>query len=153
MLTDEYLDGGLLSERMTAWIERLTHPKPAQRVVLAEVEHQLAGFACAFGREDPELGTLLDNLHVSAGFQRQGIGASLFAEIAIWCEATFPEAGLHLWVLEANSQARRFYDGLGGERVRTEIWQAPDGGALPSLCYAWNDLAVLKETLRSRLGA
>jgi GNAT superfamily N-acetyltransferase len=98
MLSDEYLDGDLLGERSRIWIERLTAPMPRQRVLLAEIGDQLAGFACAFGSDDPQLGTLLDNLHVLPEFQRQGIGARLMSEIAFWCDKQSPGEGLFLWV-------------------------------------------------------
>lgn len=150
MLTDEYLDGDLESERTSVWVERLTTPEPKQRVVLAEIGHQPVGFACAFGSEDPKLGTLLDNLHVSHEFQHQGVGAGLMMEIASWCQSELPGEGLFLWVLEPNLQARRFYEHLGATRVGEDVWQSPDGGAIPSLCYAWRHLAPLMLALTLR---
>jgi GNAT superfamily N-acetyltransferase len=150
MLRDEYLDTDLESERTRVWVGRLTTPKPKQRVLLAESSDQLAGFACAFGSEDPDLGTLLDNLHVRHDFQDQGIGAGLLMQIASWCQEEFAGEGLFLWVLEPNLQARRFYENLGATKVGAEVWQSPDGGAIPSLCYAWSDLAALMLTLTLR---
>jgi len=150
MLSDEYLDTDLESDRTRVWVGRLTTPNPKQRVVLAEVSDQLAGFACAFGSEDPDLGTLLDNLHVRHDFQHQGVGAKLMMQIASWCRMEFAGEGLFLWVLEPNLQARRFYENLGGTKVGEEVWQSPDGGAIPSLCYAWSNLAQLILTLTLR---
>jgi GNAT superfamily N-acetyltransferase len=149
MLSDEYLDGDLESERARVWTDRLTTPNPKQRVVLAEISDRLAGFACAFGSEDPQLGTLLDNLHVRHDFQNQGIGAKLMLQIASWCQSEFAEQGLFLWVLEPNLQARLFYEHLGATKAGEEVWHSPDGGAIPSLCYAWSDLAPLMLTLRT----
>lgn len=152
MLSDEYLDSDLESDRTRVWVARLTSPKLKQRVVLAETSDQLVGFACAFGSEDPDLGTLLDNLHVSHDFQNQGIGARLMMHIASWCQEELAGEGLFLWVLESNLQARRFYENLGGARLGEEVWQSPDGGAIPSLCYAWSNLSQLMDalTLRTR---
>lgn len=150
MLSDEFLDGDILSERHALWVGRLTTPPANQKVVLAELNNELAGFACAFGSDDPQLGTLLDNLHVSPQFQRQGIGARLMSDIVSWRRAERPDEGLFLWVLEANLQGRRFYDSLGGQHVGSEVWHSPDGGALASLCYAWTDLAALGEMLNSK---
>jgi ribosomal protein S18 acetylase RimI-like enzyme len=150
MLSDAYLDGDLLSERTELWVERLQTLKANQRVVLAEVEGQLAGFACAFGSEDPDLGTLLDNLHISREFQRQGIGKELMSEIASWSLAEYPGEGLHLWVLEANWPARNFYHQLEGTIVSEDVWLAPDGRSIPSLCYAWKrpELLLLRSGLK-----
>jgi GNAT superfamily N-acetyltransferase len=150
MLSDEFLDTDLESDRTRVWVDRLTTPKPKQRVVLAEISNQLAGFACAFGSEDPHLGTLLDNLHVRHDFQHQGIGAKLMTQIASWCQAEFAGEGLFLWVLESNLQARRFYEHLGATRAGEDVWQSPDGGAIPSLCYAWRSLAPLLLALNLR---
>lgn len=150
MLSDAYLDGELTNERTLLWVERLTTPQRKLRVVLAEIGDRLAGFACAFGSEDVQLGTLLDNLHVSSDFQQQGIGTRLMGEIVSWCQAELPGEGLFLWVLEHNRRARHFYEQLDGQQVNEELWQAPDGSEVPSVCYAWKDLVVLKRKLTSR---
>ena len=150
MLSDTYLDGVLINERTHLWVERLTTPQRKLRVVLAEVGDRLAGFACAFGSQDLRFGTLLDNLHVSSDFQQQGIGTRLMREIVTWCQAELPGEGLFLWVLEANARARYFYEQLDGTQVTEKLWQAPDGSEAPRVCYAWNDLVVLKQELTSR---
>jgi GNAT superfamily N-acetyltransferase len=150
LLSDEYLDGDLVAERAKIWVERLTTPNPKQRIVLAEADRGLAGFACAFGSDDPELGTLLDNLHVSREFQRQGIGAKLMLEIASWCQDELPGEGLFLWVLEGNRQARQFYEQLGAIKVNEDFWHAPDGRLIPGLCYAWKRMDSLLSALTIR---
>ena len=151
MLSDEYLDGNLVGERTRLWIERFAASNPKQRVLIAEIGDRLAGFACAYGSEDPQLGTLLDNLHVREEFQHQGVGTGLMDEIVSWVRNEFPGEGLFLWVLESNKQARRFYEDLGAIRVAEEIWLSPDGGAIPSLCYAWSDLIALMSLLNVRM--
>ena len=150
LLSDEFLNGDLVGERAKLWVERLATPNPKQRIVLAEAERGLAGFACAFGSDDPELGTLLDNLHVSREFQHQGIGTKLMLEIACWCQAELPGEGLFLWVLEGNRPARRFYEQLGAVKVNEDFWHAPDGGSIPGLCYAWKHLESLLTALTMR---
>ena len=150
MLSDEYLDIDLVADRAKVWAERLSAPRPKQRVVLAEINGQLAGFACAFGSNDPKLGTLLDNIHVSPEFQRRGIGAKLMNEIVSCCKAELPGEGLFLWVLAANWHARHFYERLGGAIVNEDVWHSPDGGLIPSLCYAWRDLDALTLALTQR---
>jgi len=143
MLSDAYLDGDLVGERVKVWTDHLTHPEPKQRVLIAEISGKVAGFACAYGSNDPQLGTLLDNLHVDQAFQRQGIGARLMGEIASWCYNELPGEGLFLWVLEPNILARNFYERRGGVIVARDTWFPPDGGAIPSLCYAWKSLERL----------
>jgi GNAT superfamily N-acetyltransferase len=150
MLSDKYLDTDLESDRSRVWNERLTAPNSKQRVVLAEISDQLAGFACAFGSGDPDLGTLLDNLHVRHDFQQQGTGARLMMQIASWCQTEFAGEGLFLWVLEPNWKARRFYEHLGAIQAGKEVWQSPDGGRIPSLCYTWRHLDSLMLALNLR---
>lgn len=151
LLSREYLDRDLDRDRNNLWQQRLSTPEPGQRIVLAEVRTQLAGFACAFGSADAELGTMLDNLHVGYEFQRQGIGARLMNEIVRWCRNEVPGEGLFLWVLEGNAKARRFYEHLGAVRVGTDVWHAPDGNAIPSVCYAWTRLDPLMQALNLRM--
>ncbi len=79
---DEYLDGDVVGERVRVWKKRLSTPAPNQFVVLAEDDHGLVGFACAYGRDDETWGTLLDNLHVRPEFQGRGTGATLLGEVA-----------------------------------------------------------------------
>lgn len=143
MLSDAYLDGDLVGERIKVWTDRLTNPTPKQRVLIADVDQKAAGFVCAYGSHDPELGTLLDNLHVDQMFQRQGIGARLMGEIASWCYNELPGEGLFLWVLEPNILARNFYERRGAVLVARDNWFSPDGGSIPSLCYAWKSLERL----------
>ena len=147
MLSEAYLGGDLVGERTRIWIDRLNNPDPKQRVLLAEISGKAAGFTCAYGSSNPELGTLLDNLHVSREFQRQGIGARLMSEIAAWCYRELPGEGLFLWVLEPNLQARSFYEHRGAVIVARDTWFPPDGGAIPSLCYAWKDVEALLAAL------
>jgi GNAT superfamily N-acetyltransferase len=112
-------------------------------VLVAEVDRTMAGFACAYGSNDPQLGTLLDNLHVLQEFQHDGIGAALMGEIALWCYNQLPGEGLFLRVTEGNLLARKFYERRGAVIVGKDTWFPPDGGAIPSLCYAWKDLKPL----------
>src|SRR5262245_66039307 len=71
---DEFLDGGVVEDRLRVWGDRLSAPPPNQFVVIAEDEGRVLGFACAYGREDPRWGTLLDNIHVRRDLHRQGTG-------------------------------------------------------------------------------
>src|ERR1700740_1048664 len=64
ILSDEYLNEELESERLSSWRGRLGVPKTNQYVIVAKQESHIVGFACTFGCEDQLLGTMLDNLHV-----------------------------------------------------------------------------------------
>src|ERR1700679_3094391 len=94
ILSDEYLNEKLESERLSIWKRRLGFPKTNQYVTVAEQESQIVGFACAFGAEDELLGTMLDNLHVSTSQKGKGIGRKLVRDIAFWCDRSYPSKGL-----------------------------------------------------------
>lgn len=111
---DEYLDGPLDEERLHVWTSRLADPPPNQFVVVAESEDGIVGFACAYGGHDTEQGSFLDNIHADPHRHGEGIGTGLFAAVVEWCREHYPEHGMHLKVLERNTIARRFYEGLGG---------------------------------------
>jgi ribosomal protein S18 acetylase RimI-like enzyme len=151
MFSDKYLDEDIFAERRRLWAERFQNPTPTQHIIVGEDDSNirngptanLIGFACAFAHEDPRWGSYLDNLHVLPSLKRQGIGARLTGHIAAWCAQTSPQEGMHLYVLEQNLNARKFYERIGGVVVEELVWLSPDGGNLKSLRYAWSDLAPL----------
>jgi GNAT superfamily N-acetyltransferase len=137
---DEFLDGDVAQDRLDTWRERFSPPAHNQFVVLAEEERRLVGFACAYGREDGEWGTLLDNLHVVPEAQGRGTGARLVTRVAEWCRANYPECGLYLWVLEENDKAQRFYARMGARDCGAAQFVPPGGGQIDSRRYAWTSL-------------
>jgi GNAT superfamily N-acetyltransferase len=142
-LTDEFLDGDVVRDRVELWRERFKVAPPNQLVLVVESGAQLVGFACAYGGNDPHWGTLLDNLHVRRDVQRRGVGTRLLAGVAAWCRAHYPQDGLYLWVLEQNQQARRFYQQLGASDAGGDVWVPPGGGSSPRRRYAWSDVEAL----------
>src|SRR3989442_15370078 len=112
---DEFLDGLVFQERMGVWNKRLSMPAPNQFVVLAEEEGLVVGFACAYGRDDEQWGSFLDNIHVRRQQDRQGVGTGLVSEVACWSRANYTDGGLSLWVIAENHQARRLYGGHGAK--------------------------------------
>lgn len=136
-LSDEYLDGKVISERLALWEERLHRPRDNQIVVLLHSNDALLGFACGYAGADSQWGSLLDNIHVVETARRIGAGSMLLAETARRCAAAEPDAGLYLWVLQSNADAQRFYESRGGQRVGEGVWAAPDGREIPEFRYAW----------------
>jgi GNAT superfamily N-acetyltransferase len=140
---DAYLDGPVFDDRLAVWQERLTSPASNQHTIVADDGGALAGFACAFGGEDARWGTLLDNIHVDPARKRTGIGTDLIVEAARWAAREYPEDGFYLWVLEANAPARRFYERLGARNAEQADSEAPGGGTISGLRYAWPNAAAL----------
>jgi len=145
MLSDAYLDGDVGEERAAWWGEALSNPKPGQAVFVAEEGSAIAGFALAYGADDPAWGTRVEAIHVDRASGRRGIGAALMAHVARWSADRHPGLGLWLWVLEPNESARRFYARLGGLPVEASTWDGLDGGKVPKWRIAWRDAAVLRD--------
>lgn len=139
MLQDDYLDRKIFPERLALWEERFRACTANQYVVVAEIEAKVAGFACAYGDEDPVWGSFLDNLHVTPAYKRKGIGSALMRDVAQWSLRSWPGCGMYLWVLESNTPAVRFYENVGGRCVGDGLWNPPDGGEYRKLRYAWQD--------------
>jgi GNAT superfamily N-acetyltransferase len=143
ILSDAYLNAGIVAERTAAWSRRLAVPESGQHVLVAELNDTLAGFACALGASDPRWGTRLDNLHVAPTLHRRGVGARLLTAVAEWSSTQWPDHGLWCWVLKPNVTARRFYALLGGVESGEGVWYSPDGGTLTRIRYSWSSAAHL----------
>lgn len=126
------------------WRERLGLPAPSQLVVVAEEHSEIRGFVCVFGDDDPEWGSLVDNLHVRLDAHKQGIGGRLLREAAAWAAANYPGRGLYLWVMQANDNAQRFYEHLGGANVGAEVRGNAERGPAHVFRYAWPDPGAIK---------
>lgn len=143
--SDHFLDSQVFTDRMQVWKERFQKPDPSQRIVLAELDGRLVGFACAFLNESTRYGTLIDNLHVSSEFQRLGIGRKLMAETAKESAKVHPNKGLYLWVLEQNTRAIDFYENLGGYKIETiEEFSVGDRVVMKTR-YVWPTAQILTE--------
>ena len=135
--SDAFLDGDLPGERLRVWRKRLDDPPADQFVQLAVDGTTPLGFVCVYGAHDPEWGSFVDNLHVADAAKRQGIGSSLMSQAGAWLGPLYSDLGVYLWVLEANSSARRFYERLGGQNAGVSIMETHGGARVRSCRYTW----------------
>lgn len=140
---DAYLDGEVVADRLAVWSDRLRRPRPEHRTIVAERGGEIVGFAHTVLGDDPTWGALLDNLHVRHDAHRLGLGTGLMTETAAAVVAWDPASGLYLWVLEQNEAAQAFYEARGGRRTGREVADAPGGGTVVGLRYAWPDPSTL----------
>jgi GNAT superfamily N-acetyltransferase len=139
---DEFLDGPLLEERVRFWNARMHAPAPERRHVLtAAAEGALVGFACVLLDAEPDWGPLLDNLHVKPAFKGHGIGTRLLSASREWAANAAPGQPMHLWVMEGNTAARRFYDRQGGTVAERTTVDVVPGTAQPVIRYSWPPLS------------
>ncbi|TQV86377.1 GNAT family N-acetyltransferase [Aliikangiella coralliicola] len=143
ILSDSFLNKEVLSERRQAWEEILGKPLDNQLVFLVESKSSLCGFICASGAKHPQLGTLIDNLHINRNYKGQGLGTRLLSTVAQWSLKNFPKAGLYLEVLEENHLARSFYESLGATNVSENYWHSPCNTKVKEFLYAWKSPAQL----------
>jgi ribosomal protein S18 acetylase RimI-like enzyme len=143
ILNDDYLDNGIFEERKTHWQQILTAPQPERRyVLLAEHDKNSIAFVSVFLDEEPEHGALLHNLHVLPQLKGQGLGRLLMCEAAKWMLLKNVRQ-MHLWVFEANTQARKFYEALGGEVVEKRLESVAGNIEREILRYFWEDIKKL----------
>ena len=136
MLPAEFLDGPVGEDLPALWRRRFSSEDTERKTVLKAVHHgSLIGFACVLHDADPSWGPLLDNLHVAPEMKGQGIGRLLFNAVR---QAVAPASQFHLWVLEANAPARRFYERLGGVEVERRLVDVTTSVAALQLRYLWS---------------
>ena len=141
--SDAFLDGDVFADRRAVWTERLNQPGARDETVVAESDGAIVGFVHTILDDDPVWGALLDNLHVAHDVKRAGVGTRLMALSAAAVLARGTNKRLYLSVLEANLPAQAFYRARGGECVGREVFDAPGGGSVVALQYAWTDPSVL----------
>ena len=141
LVPDEFLDDRVLEDRIQLWRKRLqTEASDRQLVVKALSEGELAGFVCVLLDAEPGSGPLLDNLHVRPALKGRGIGARLLRAAREWCARRAPEQPMHLWVIEGNLDACRFYERQGGARADRRTNELTPGVEVTAIRYVWETL-------------
>jgi GNAT superfamily N-acetyltransferase len=149
--SDAFLDGDVADDRLALWTGRLGQADPGTYTITAELDGALVGFAHTILDQDDTWGALLDNLHVSHGNKRRGIGSRLIGLTATAVIDRSATGRLHLWVLEQNIDAQAFYEARGGTCIERAPVPAPGGvagrlnGSPAALRYVWQDPSALLE--------
>lgn len=141
ILPDEFLDQRVVFDRLEFWSARFASFAPDRTLVLNAVsEGTLLGFVCVLLDEEPKWGARLDNLHVSPESKGTGVGYALFQAAREWIARVSPGTPMHLWCVEGNPIARRFYDRQGGAIVETANRSFAQQPSVPELRYWWAPL-------------
>jgi predicted N-acetyltransferase YhbS len=149
---DAYLDRDAPGDLLARWTAQLGAPDPRSRTIVAELDGEVVGLAHTRLGDDATWGALLDNLHVSYGLKRLGVGTRLMALTARAVLDSSPGSGLYLWVLEQNAGARAFYAARGGSPVETRAVSPPGSdparlnGSPMCLRFVWPDPSRLLST-------
>ncbi|WP_329161557.1 GNAT family N-acetyltransferase [Streptomyces sp. NBC_01717] len=145
---DSYLDGDILTDRLSVWSSRLAAPADSM-TILAEDHTGLAGFVHAVFDDDDRWGSLIDNLHVAHDRQRTGMGTVLLARAGESIAEQAVGKSMYLWVQEQNISAQRFYRAMNGTCVEEAPISPPGGvtsrlnGTPNKLRFTWPDTFAL----------
>lgn len=140
--------------RLNTWSRRLSgEENPNQYVAIAEVGVFFAGFICAYANRDPDLGSLIDNLHVDPKSRKQGIATMLMHFASMWLNKKSPAKQVYLEAYAENSRAQRFYQSIGGKSRTKEPFtvKAVDGGETLSYHMIWKTPTQLTSETKQKL--
>jgi ribosomal protein S18 acetylase RimI-like enzyme len=130
-LTDDYLDGLSVEERLEQHRRSLEQPRAEWRTWVADDDGRVAGFAVTGPSEDADAEPSTAELY-AIYLEPDRVGTGLGRGLLDHAIADLRERGftvVTLWVLETNERARRFYQVAGwradgaetGERVDCEL--------------------------------
>jgi GNAT superfamily N-acetyltransferase len=135
---DAYLDDELFEVSRKTWRARFEAFDPARDLILAAMDGgEPIGLAYASFRLNPEVGCLLDNLHVAPERKGAGLGSTLLAGVARWLVEEHAGAPLCLEVYAPNAAALGFYDRKGGVEVARYRERVPGGREVDVVRYRW----------------
>jgi GNAT superfamily N-acetyltransferase len=136
-LTDEYLDGLKVEERLDQHRHSLEAPMPDWRTWVAEDERGLAGFAVTGPSQDADADPKTAEvyaIYLPPDRIGTGVGRELFAHaVDDLRDRGFRTATL--WVLETNERTRRFYEIAGWKPDGTVTSEHVDCEMRPTVRY------------------
>lgn len=145
LIPQQYLEAHAQAERLATWRARMLEGAEAPlEATILRVNGQPAGFSCLMPLAEPGYGIYLDNLHVMRAYQGYGYGKTLMAHAATRVASQWPGKPLFLYVLDGNTQAREFYQRLGG--VESDSFNDPFPGTDLMVAVrrvSWDDVDTL----------
>ncbi|MFF4501149.1 GNAT family N-acetyltransferase [Streptomyces sp. NPDC001401] len=137
IIPQSYLDAMSVTEDAERRRMRFLQGNPGVVNLIAELDGEIAGWACHGPYRDGEVTTgdaELYAIYVDPKRYGAGIGPALIQESIRLC-ATVGHDRMLLWVLEENARARRFYERSGFRTDGTEEPFEVDGVAVPEVRY------------------
>jgi ribosomal protein S18 acetylase RimI-like enzyme len=152
LVPDAFLDDASPAERAGVW-RNFLEKDSARFVLMADDDRNAAGGFTAVGfmvagperTGDPTHPGEVYAVYVLPSHQGRGLGRGLMRAAAARLAAG-GIASMLLWVLEANTPARGFYEALGGAVVRTRSIEF-GGTRLAEVAYGWSRLDALLEAV------
>ena len=146
MIPDSYLNEMDMNENVLHWrtiLQALPLKEDSLCVYVAVSEDEIVGFVSAMKLSEPKLDKdgEINAIYIRPQWQRCGIGKRMLHKAARSLQAMGCTSCV-IWVIDGNSQARNFYEELGGE-ILIEQDFSWDGLDLTEVGYGWNDLSVM----------
>ncbi|MYA05445.1 MAG: GNAT family N-acetyltransferase [Caldilineaceae bacterium SB0664_bin_22] len=140
----EFLASLSYQNREAWWVDILEAKQSSMCSFVADVEGEgVVGFAGAGPESDGDRIYLAElyMIYVLQSYQRRGFGRRLFSAVTERLILDgFPS--MLLWVLQDNRSACRFYEALGGKKIREKTIEI-GGVDLVEVAYGWKDLTTL----------
>ena len=143
ILPEVVVRSSTLAARKALWEGLLAKPIGQRCAFVAETDGAIVG--CAWGGPEesgePQYRAELLGLYLLPSAQRCGLGRRLMAAVAEEFRRQ-GELALLLWALAENTNARRFYEHLGGQKLhqRNAILC---GLPVPEVAYGWPQIDML----------
>ncbi len=146
MIPDSYLDNMNAPENVLHWrtiLQAMATKEDTLCVYVAVSEDQIIGFVSAVKLPEAKLDMdgEINAIYIRPQWQRSGIGKRMMHKAARSLQAMGCQRCV-IWVIDGNSQARNFYEELGGE-ILIEQDFSWDGLDLTEVAYGWRELNVL----------
>jgi len=144
IVPEDYLSNMSYEESERSWVSRLSETEREKTWVYVAVDAvgRLVGFVSGgMGRdEDPVYKSELYAIYILQAYQGQGIGRLLaLALVEKLVQMGFDS--MLLWVF-ADNPARRFYEAMGGQLVKTSQFEL-SGATIDEVAYGWLDIRTL----------
>jgi GNAT superfamily N-acetyltransferase len=136
-LSDDYLDGLNVEDRLQSHRDALTSAPSEYRVWVAEEDGRLVGFAVTSKSQDADADDRTAELYaiyLEPDRVGAGVGRSLFGHAVDDLRERGYRAAT-LWVLESNARARRFYEVAGWRPDGTVTSERVDCEMRPTVRY------------------
>jgi ribosomal protein S18 acetylase RimI-like enzyme len=141
-LSDEYLDGLKVEDRLAMHRYALEQPPPEYRMWVAEEGGRVLGFAVTGRSEDADADERTGELY-AVYLEPERVGTGLGRALLDHAVGDLRQRGFRaatLWVLETNARARRFYEVAGWAADGTTTSERVDCEMRPTVRYR-TDLA------------
>lgn len=144
-----YLDGLTVEKRIADWTQWMEADEST--VFIAEEEGAPAGFAVIGRTKTPPPGSSpirpshsgeIYALYLHPDYWRKGIGTALMKHAARELKER-RHSTICLWVLDANTRARGFYEKMGGQKLGGKMIEIGPS-TLKEVCYGWRDTSALR---------